>query len=90
MDKLITFIALFVTWMQSGSSPSAPQLQPPAPEPRATVTAPATADPHPDPQAKFDLASTGIEWHRGIDSVLGGDRPILLFQLLGDFDDAYC
>lgn len=86
MHKLITFIALFVTWLQSGSSPSAPPAQ--APRAPAVSRTPPTQDP--DAHAKFDLASTGIEWHRGLDSVRGGKRPILLFQLLGDFDDAYC
>ena len=39
---------------------------------------------------KFDLAKTGIEWHEGIASVLGQGKPILLFQLLGRFDDVFC
>ena len=50
--------------------------------------APAPVDALSNP--KFDLASTNIEWHRGIESVLNQDKPILLFQLLGNFDDAFC
>ena len=38
----------------------------------------------------YDLTRTGIDWHEGIDAAIGHDRPILLFQLLGDFDDAMC
>ena len=43
----------------------------------------------PEPE-KYDLSKTGITWHEGIDAVLDKDRPILLFQLLGKFDDVYC
>ena len=43
----------------------------------------------PEPE-KYDLSKTGITWHEGIESVLDRDRPILLFQLLGKFDDVYC
>ena len=39
---------------------------------------------------KYDLSKTGITWHEGIDAVLDKRRPILLFQLLGQFDDVYC
>jgi hypothetical protein len=39
---------------------------------------------------KFDLAAGGIDWHQGLDSVLNQGKPILLFQLLGNFDDVYC
>ena len=39
---------------------------------------------------KYDLSKTGITWHEGIDAVLNQRRPILLFQLLGNFDDVYC
>ena len=39
---------------------------------------------------KFDLAGTGISWSRGLESVLNKEKPILLFQLLGNFDDVYC
>ena len=39
---------------------------------------------------KFNLAETGIAWNRGLDSALNKGKPILLFQLLGNFDDVYC
>lgn len=39
---------------------------------------------------KFDLAAGGIDWHKGLDSVLNQGKPILLFQLLGNFDDVFC
>jgi hypothetical protein len=39
---------------------------------------------------KYDLASTGIEWNRGLESAVNKGKPILLFQLLGNFDDVYC
>ncbi len=39
---------------------------------------------------KFDLTRTGIEWSKGLDSALNKGKPILLFQLLGNFDDVYC
>jgi hypothetical protein len=45
------------------------------------------ADPAPE---KFDLSKTGIPWRKGLAAALHQDRPILLFQLLGNFDDVYC
>jgi len=39
---------------------------------------------------KFDLAGSGIAWSRGLDSALNKGKPVLLFQLLGNFDDVYC
>lgn len=39
---------------------------------------------------KFDLAGTGIAWSQGLDSALNKGKPVLLFQLLGNFDDVYC
>ena len=42
------------------------------------------------PVERFDLSRTGIEWHKGIETVLGGEKPILLFQLLGNLDEVYC
>ena len=39
---------------------------------------------------KFDLAGTGIDWNRGLASALNRGKPVLLFQLLGNFDDVYC
>jgi hypothetical protein len=41
-------------------------------------------------EEKVDLSKSGIEWHRGIESVTGKGRPILLFQLLGNLDDKFC
>lgn len=43
----------------------------------------------PSPE-KFDLAGTGIAWCKGLDGALRKGKPILLFQLLGNFDDVYC
>ena len=43
-----------------------------------------------DTPEKFDLRSTGIAWNRGLDSALNKGKPVLLFQLLGNFDDVYC
>jgi hypothetical protein len=39
---------------------------------------------------KFDLSRTGIEWTKGLESALNKGKPVLLFQLLGNFDDVYC
>ncbi|MBI3854532.1 MAG: hypothetical protein HY293_02445 [Planctomycetes bacterium] len=39
---------------------------------------------------KFDLARTGIEWNRGLEAAVNKGKPVLLFQLLGNFDDVYC
>jgi hypothetical protein len=39
---------------------------------------------------KFDLARTGIPWNQGLDAALNKGKPVLLFQLLGNFDDVYC
>jgi hypothetical protein len=39
---------------------------------------------------KFDLAATGIAWSKGLETALNKGKPILLFQLLGNFDDVYC
>jgi len=42
------------------------------------------------PIERYDLANTGIEWHRGLEPALHKGKPILLFQLLGNLDDVYC
>jgi hypothetical protein len=42
------------------------------------------------PIERYDLARTGIEWHRGLEAALHKGKPVLLFQLLGNFDDVYC
>ena len=39
---------------------------------------------------KFDLSRTGIEWNKGLEAALDKGKPILLFQLLGNYDDVYC
>ena len=41
-------------------------------------------------QDKFDLSRSGIEWKKGLDAALNQGKPVLLFQLLGNFDDVYC
>ena len=42
-----------------------------------------------DPE-KFDLGRTGIEWTRGLEGALNKGKPVLLFQLLGNYDDVFC
>jgi hypothetical protein len=44
----------------------------------------------PNPPEKYDLARTGIAWTRGLEAALNKGKPVLLFQLLGNFDDTYC
>jgi hypothetical protein len=39
---------------------------------------------------KFELARTGIAWSKGLDAALNQGKPVLLFQLLGNFDDVFC
>jgi hypothetical protein len=39
---------------------------------------------------KYDLSKTGIEWHKGIEAALNKGKPILLLQILGNYDDVYC
>jgi hypothetical protein len=41
-------------------------------------------------QAPYDLTATRIDWVEGIDHALGRGKPILLFQLLGRFDEQFC
>ena len=43
-----------------------------------------------DAAEKFDLVGTGIACNRCLDSALNKGKPVLLFQLLGNFDDVYC
>lgn len=38
----------------------------------------------------YDLARTGIPWVKGLDAAMNKGKPILLFQLLGNFDDVFC
>jgi len=42
------------------------------------------------PPEKFDLSRTGIEWRKGLDAALNKGKPILLLQILGNYDDVYC
>ena len=39
---------------------------------------------------KYDLSGTGIPWTKGLEGALNKGKPVLLFQLLGNFDDVYC
>ena len=39
---------------------------------------------------KFDLAKTAIDWNKGLEAALNKGKPILLFQLLGNYDDVFC
>ena len=39
---------------------------------------------------RYDLSKTGIEWHRGLDAALGKEKPILLLQILGNYDEVFC
>ena len=41
-------------------------------------------------QPTFDLQATHIDWVEGFDKALGREKPILLFQLLGRFDEKFC
>ena len=40
----------------------------------------------PSSEETYDLSVTGIDWHEGLAAVKNSGRPVLLFQLLGDFD----
>jgi hypothetical protein len=84
-------------WLMPGKSmpaPVPPSVAPAAPtEAIAPVApgAPSDAAPAAHPVIGYDLnGRTGIEWHRGLDAVLGGAKPILLFQLFGEFDQVHC
>ncbi|MBK7875680.1 MAG: hypothetical protein IPJ77_08005 [Planctomycetes bacterium] len=64
-------------------APSAPVGVPVA----SSGPAPALAElPSPD----YDLARTGIAWRAGLDAALHRGKPVLLFQLLGDFAKVHC
>lgn len=54
----------------------------PAVDPRAEASVTNSPD--------YDLARTGIEWSQGLDSALDRGKPVLLFQLLGDFAKVHC
>lgn len=82
---ILTLISIFLAGI---ACTHAPQIAQPVAVARSSIAATAVepvASSHVDPSAL-----TGIDWHHGIETVLGQDRPILLFQLLGDFDDAFC
>lgn len=38
----------------------------------------------------YDLSKTGLSWVEGLDAARKSGKPILLFQLLGRFDDVHC
>lgn len=38
----------------------------------------------------YDLAKTGLPWVKGLEAAKNQGKPILLFQLLGNFDDVHC
>jgi len=38
----------------------------------------------------YDLSKTGLSWVEGLDAAKKSGKPILLFQLLGKFDDVHC
>ena len=38
----------------------------------------------------YDLSQTGLSWVEGLEAAKDKGKPILLFQLLGRFDDTYC
>lgn len=38
----------------------------------------------------YDLSATGLSWVEGLDAAKKSGKPILLFQLLGKFDDVHC
>ena len=50
----------------------------------------ATAACAPSIEETYDLSATGIDWHEGLAEVKNSGRPVLLFQLLGDFDSPTC
>lgn len=38
----------------------------------------------------YDLSATGLSWVEGLEAAKKTGKPILLFQLLGKFDDVHC
>ena len=38
----------------------------------------------------YDLSQTGLSWVEGLEAAKNQGKPILLFQLLGRFDDVHC
>ena len=81
MKRILTVtLALFATTLVFGQD---------RPKDRIEVPIKKALAPAPD-RGTYDLSKTGIEWHKGIDKVVDRGKPILLFQLLGDFDDLLC
>lgn len=77
-----SFLALLALLTATDPKPPA------APQGKREPVPPATAV---TPDAlKYDLSQTKIEWVEGLEGALGRGKPILLFQLLGRFDDAMC
>ena len=37
-----------------------------------------------------DLSKSGLPWVKGLEAAVRKDKPVLLFQLLGNFDDVHC
>lgn len=81
---LFVAAALFAVALEA--SPRAPLQTLPQPAAVAEARSPAGAHVSVD----YDLARTGITWHQGLESVLNKDKPVLLFQLLGDFAQVHC
>jgi len=42
------------------------------------------------PTGGYDLSKTGLPWVQGLEAARKQGKPILLFQLLGKFDDVHC
>ena len=38
----------------------------------------------------YDLSKSGLPWVKGLEAAKAQGKPILLFQLLGNFDDVHC
>ena len=72
---LLTFALAATLWAQDAG--------------KKAVESPIKKNIGPEPE-KFDLSRTGIAWTAGLESAMNQGKPILLFQLLGNFDDVYC
>lgn len=81
--------AVFVTSLAALSlaPQGAPLARPEGDPPHAAATTDAH-DAH--VHVPYDLTRTGITWSEGLDSALNRGKPVLLFQLLGDFAQVHC